>query len=55
MKESKEQDVITRRRLKGVTHVSGEMTADGGGDVETWEIGGSAEGDDEDDKSLVSG
>ncbi len=36
---TKEQDIITWFRKKGATKVSGRMTVDGGGDVESWDVG----------------
>jgi hypothetical protein len=36
---TKEQDIITWFRKKGATKVNGRMTVDGGGDVESWDVG----------------
>lgn len=36
---TKEQDIITWFRKKGATKVSGRMIVDGGGDVESWDVG----------------
>jgi hypothetical protein len=46
---TKEQDIITWFREMGATKVSGRMTVDGGGDVESWKVGDSVEDDDEED------
>jgi Ankyrin repeats (3 copies) len=48
---TKEQDIITWLRLKGASNVNGEMSI-GGADPETWKVGDSVDGEDEDDEEI---